>query len=258
MKYLNSEKLGEGYGDRKAIFDVYCENENGEKFIVEMQKVEQRYFKDRSVFYSTFPICEQGQRSSDWDFNLKSVYTVGILNFVFPDNEYDEECYHHEVNEIRQLEAAVLAFGKETSGTTSGSVSVNIGKKALTITPSAATVKDGNSVDMTANYIITYATGVLTINTVASSVTTAPTAKTGLKYNGSEQTLVNAGTASGGTMYYKVGSGSYSTSIPTAINAGTYTVYYSYHRKLIEQGLYMSGSCSVYVQYMSSMCSVAD
>ena len=56
VKYLNSEKLGEGYGDRKAIFDVYCENEDGEKFIVEMQKVEQRYFKDRSVFYSTFPI----------------------------------------------------------------------------------------------------------------------------------------------------------------------------------------------------------
>ena len=97
VKYLNSEKLGEGYGDRKAIFDVYCENEEGEKFIVEMQKVEQRYFKDRSVFYSTFPIREQGQRGSDWDFNLKSVYTVGILNFVFPDNEYDEECYHHEV-----------------------------------------------------------------------------------------------------------------------------------------------------------------
>ena len=97
VKYLNSEKLGEGYGDRKAIFDVYCENEDGEKFIVEMQKVEQRYFKDRSVFYSTFPIREQGQRGSDWDFNLKSVYTVGILNFVFPDDEYDEECYHHEV-----------------------------------------------------------------------------------------------------------------------------------------------------------------
>ena len=97
VKYLNSEKLGEGYGDRKAIFDVYCENEDGEKFIVEMQKVEQRYFKDRSVFYSTFPIREQGQRGSDWDFNLKSVYTVGILNFVFPDDEYDEECYHHEM-----------------------------------------------------------------------------------------------------------------------------------------------------------------
>ena len=59
VKYLNSEKLGEGYGDRKAIFDVYCENEDGEKFIVEMKKVEQRYFKDRSVFYSTFPIQKE-------------------------------------------------------------------------------------------------------------------------------------------------------------------------------------------------------
>lgn len=96
VKYLNSEKLGEGYRDRRAIFDVYCENEKGEKFIVEMQKAEQDYFKDRSIYYSTFPIREQAPRG-EWDFQLKAVYTVGILNFVFPDNEYDEECYHHEV-----------------------------------------------------------------------------------------------------------------------------------------------------------------
>jgi predicted transposase/invertase (TIGR01784 family) len=91
VKYLNSEKLGEGYRDRRAIFDVYCENEKGEKFIVEMQKAEQDYFKDRSIYYSTFPIHEQAPRG-EWDFQLKAVYTVGILNFVFPDNEYDEEC----------------------------------------------------------------------------------------------------------------------------------------------------------------------
>ena len=40
VKYLNSEKVGDVYTDRKAIFDVYCENEKGEKFIVEMQYVE--------------------------------------------------------------------------------------------------------------------------------------------------------------------------------------------------------------------------
>ena len=96
VEYLNSEKLGEGYRDRRAIFDVYCENEKGEKFIVEMQKAEQDYFKDRSIYYSTFPIREEAPRG-EWDFQLKAVYTVGILNFVFPDNEYDEECYHHEV-----------------------------------------------------------------------------------------------------------------------------------------------------------------
>ena len=41
VTYLNSEHFGESYRDRKAIFDVYCENEQGEKFIVEMQKYEE-------------------------------------------------------------------------------------------------------------------------------------------------------------------------------------------------------------------------
>ena len=54
LTFLTTEQLGEGAFDRKAVFDVYCENERGEKFIVEMQKAEQDYFKDRSIFYSTF------------------------------------------------------------------------------------------------------------------------------------------------------------------------------------------------------------
>ena len=37
VKFLNSENVGDVYAERKAIFDVYCENEKGEKFIVEMQ-----------------------------------------------------------------------------------------------------------------------------------------------------------------------------------------------------------------------------
>ena len=96
IKYRNTEHLGAGVKDRKAVFDVYCENASGERFIVEMQKAEQDYFKDRSVFYSTFPIQEQAKRGQ-WDYQLKSVYTVGILNFVFPNNEYSPGCYHHTV-----------------------------------------------------------------------------------------------------------------------------------------------------------------
>ena len=96
VKYLNSEHLGAGFSDRKAIFDVYCETLDGEKFIVEMQKAEQDYFKDRSVFYSTYPIREQAPRGV-WNFRLKDVYMVGILDFVFPDDEYTPECFHHEV-----------------------------------------------------------------------------------------------------------------------------------------------------------------
>ena len=96
VTYLNAEQLGRAEWDRKAVFDVYCENVKGERFIVEMQKAKQKYFKDRSVFYSTFPIREQA-KVGDWDYELKSVYTVGVLNFVFDEDKDDEEYYHHEV-----------------------------------------------------------------------------------------------------------------------------------------------------------------
>ena len=94
VTYLNAEHLGTQEYDRKAVFDVYCENEQGEKFLVEMQKGEQQFFKDRSVFYSTFPIREQAKRGN-WDYELKAVYTIGILNFIFEEN--DDSYFHHEV-----------------------------------------------------------------------------------------------------------------------------------------------------------------
>ena len=96
VKYLNSERLGDGVGDCRSVFDVYCETEKGEKFIVEMQKAGQRYFKDRSVYYSTTPIREQAQQG-EWNFRLENVYTVGVLDFVFPNNEYPADEYYHVV-----------------------------------------------------------------------------------------------------------------------------------------------------------------
>ena len=96
ITFLPNEQLS-AFGSPRAIFDVYCETEKGEKIIVEMQKTEQAFFKDRSVFYASFPIQQQGQRGADWNFELKSVYTVGILNFVFPEDEYATNCFHHEV-----------------------------------------------------------------------------------------------------------------------------------------------------------------
>ena len=93
ITYLNSEHLGSAEPDRKAVFDVYCENERGEKFIVEMQKGEQQFFKDRSIYYATFPIREQAKRG-EWDYELKAVYTVAILNFTLDDTNKAKECFH--------------------------------------------------------------------------------------------------------------------------------------------------------------------
>lgn len=94
VTYLNAEHLDTQEYDRRAVFDVYCENEKGEKFLVEMQRGEQQFFKDRSVYYATFPIREQSQRGK-WDYELKAVYIIGILNFTF--NDTDGDYFHHEV-----------------------------------------------------------------------------------------------------------------------------------------------------------------
>ena len=59
-----------------------------------------------------------------------------------------------------------------------------------------------------------------------STVTAVPTAITDLVYKGSNQALITAGTATGGTLYYKLNNGTYSKELPTAQDAGDYTVYY--------------------------------
>lgn len=96
LTYLKNEHLGAGDMDRKAIFDLYCENERGEKFIVELQKAKQNFFKDRALYYSTFPIQEQAKRT-EWNYELKSVYTVAILDFVFDEDRGEEAKYRYDV-----------------------------------------------------------------------------------------------------------------------------------------------------------------
>ena len=96
LTLLPAEQLGDTQEDRRAVFDVYCENERGDKIIIEMQKADQQFFKDRSVYYSSFPIRTQGAKGR-WRFGLKAVYTIGILDFVFDEDKDDEEYYHHIV-----------------------------------------------------------------------------------------------------------------------------------------------------------------
>lgn len=96
LTYLKTEHLGASEIDRKAIFDLYCENERGEKFIVELQKSKQNFFKDRTLFYATFPIREQAKRA-DWNYELKAVYTIAILDFSFDNEKEDPHKYRFDI-----------------------------------------------------------------------------------------------------------------------------------------------------------------
>ena len=112
LSYLPSEKLPISVGDRRAIFDIYCTNEKGEQFIVEMQKAEQKFFKDRTVFYATFPIQEQARNKDRfWNFELKAVYTIGILDFVF--EESDPNKFRHKVK-LTEQETKKVFYDKLT------------------------------------------------------------------------------------------------------------------------------------------------
>ncbi|HQV24085.1 MAG TPA: Rpn family recombination-promoting nuclease/putative transposase, partial [Agitococcus sp.] len=98
LQYTKNEYQGYTALDRKAIFDLTCTSTTGERFIVELQKAKQNFFKDRSVYYSTFPIQEQAIKG-DWDFKLAAVYTVGILDFVF-----EEDVANHDTDVVHTIQ----------------------------------------------------------------------------------------------------------------------------------------------------------
>jgi len=112
LTYLKGEQLGTNELDRKAIFDLYCENEKGEKFIVELQKTKQNFFKDRTVYYSTFPIREQAKRA-DWNYELKAVYTIAILDFVFEEDKKEPHKYRYDIK-LTDIETKKVFYDKLT------------------------------------------------------------------------------------------------------------------------------------------------
>ncbi len=112
LTYLKNEKLSSSELDRKAIFDLYCENEKGEKFIVELQKSKQNFFKDRTLYYSTFPIREQA-KSANWNYELKAVYTIAILDFVFDEDKEEKDKFRYDVK-LTDIETKKIFYDKLT------------------------------------------------------------------------------------------------------------------------------------------------
>ena len=86
LNFHNTESLPDTGEERKAFFDLYCKSHTGERFIVEMQKAKVKFFKDRALFYTTFPIREQAEKG-DWTFELSPIYFVAILDFFYDEAE---------------------------------------------------------------------------------------------------------------------------------------------------------------------------
>lgn len=94
LSFTSIEHIGESPEERNAYFDLQCHSEDIGDFIVEVQVKEQKYFADRALFYSTIPIKSQAPKGT-WDYHLKPVYFLGLLNFDLPSQSKKEEGWVH-------------------------------------------------------------------------------------------------------------------------------------------------------------------
>ena len=85
ITYLDKELVPELIDERTVIFDLLCEDEDGSKFILEMQNCPQRYFFNRGFYYICRMISRQGEIGSEWKYELLPVYGIYLLNFSLPD-----------------------------------------------------------------------------------------------------------------------------------------------------------------------------
>jgi predicted transposase/invertase (TIGR01784 family) len=95
VTYKGTEQLGNGELERIAVYDIYCISEKGEEFIVEIQRKSQRYFKDRTILYSTYPIQGRSEKGADWNYRLPPVYTISLMEFKFEDRKEEDNFVHH-------------------------------------------------------------------------------------------------------------------------------------------------------------------
>jgi predicted transposase/invertase (TIGR01784 family) len=71
---------GQTFENRDSIFDILCEDANGNKFLVEVQVGKQAFFIKRVLFYACMAIANSGKKGN-WDFNYPKIYSLSFLNF---------------------------------------------------------------------------------------------------------------------------------------------------------------------------------
>lgn len=111
LTYKNIELIGDFNGARDSYLDAYCETASGRQFIVEMQNSWQPFFKDRTLYYAAKAITNQAvkddstkreqpkkkEKEEKWNYRLKEVYVIAVMNFNFPRAEYQPDDYYHKI-----------------------------------------------------------------------------------------------------------------------------------------------------------------
>ncbi|WP_028296827.1 Rpn family recombination-promoting nuclease/putative transposase [Olivibacter sitiensis] len=96
LVYNKNEHPGETVNEGGAIFDLTCTGNDGEQFIIEVQRGKQGNFKQRAIFYTSRLITEQAPKGkrSEWAYNVKEVYLIALLEDFSLDAGNEQEFLH--------------------------------------------------------------------------------------------------------------------------------------------------------------------
>ena len=86
---ISGEQLGRTRHNRNAIFDVYCEDASGTRFVVEVQVDRQEHFIRRTFYYLCMAISSLAKKGRNFDFNIPKLYSISFLEF---DLDFGKPC----------------------------------------------------------------------------------------------------------------------------------------------------------------------
>lgn len=98
LTYVQQEHINPFPGKKNALIDVECVDSDGTRFIVEMQVARQDYFYERALFYSTFGVQQQVERSVSMDYAFAPVYFIGFMDFSLHEGS-DNVLYRYQLQE---------------------------------------------------------------------------------------------------------------------------------------------------------------
>lgn len=87
--FVSTAYIADNPADRGVVLDLQCQTSDGRRIVVELQKRPQAYFRERSLYYATWPIQSQGKRGR-WDYEICAVYVISILDFMVDPNSIDQ------------------------------------------------------------------------------------------------------------------------------------------------------------------------
>jgi len=86
---INHELFGKTRFNRDAVFDVYCKDAAGTRFVVEVQVKGQEHFIKRTFFYLCIIVCSLAVKGKEYDFNIPKLYSISFLEFEL---DFGEGC----------------------------------------------------------------------------------------------------------------------------------------------------------------------